>query len=98
MPRDICFIGQMEDGRLIIAYVPPMSETANASQFKVSYAIEKVGSDGTAYIYGGDLITIEKSALPVIGEPTDPDVFLTVLNGCCMYLLGRMLSVTRRHR
>lgn len=75
MPRDICFIGQMEDGRLIIAYVPPMSETANVSQFKVSYAIEKVGSDGTAYIYGGDLITIEKSALPVMGEPTDPDVF-----------------------
>ena len=45
MPRDVSFAGQLDDGRLVIVYVPPMSEISpGASQYRVHLAVEKAGS------------------------------------------------------
>lgn len=76
MPRDVSFAGQMDDGRLVIVYVPPMSEVSpDAAQFRVHLAVEQAGSDGTAYEWAADALTIDRAALQVQGEPTDPDIF-----------------------
>lgn len=76
MPRDVSFAGQLDDGRLVIVYVPPMSEISpGASQYRVHLAVEKAGSDGTAFEWAADALTIERAALQVQGEPTDPDIF-----------------------
>jgi hypothetical protein len=76
MPRDVSFAGQLDDGRLVIVYVPPMSEVSpDAPQFRVHLAVEKAGSDGTAFEWAADALTIDRSALMVQGEPTDPDIF-----------------------
>ena len=76
LPRDVSFAGQLDDGRLVIVYVPPMSEISPAAtQYRVHLAVEKAGSDGTAFEWSADALTVDKSALQVQGEPTDPDIF-----------------------
>ncbi len=75
MARDISFAGQLPDGRLVITYVPSMQDVAGASEIPVLIATEDVGSDAASFTSSGTAITIPKSSLPVVGEPTDPDIF-----------------------
>jgi hypothetical protein len=76
LPRDVSFAGQLDDGRLVIVYVPPMSEVSpSASQYRVHLAVEKAGSDGTSFEWSADALTVDRAALQVAGEPTDPDIF-----------------------
>ena len=76
MPRDVSFAGQLDDGRLVIVYVPPMSEVSpGATQYRIHLAVEKAGSDGTAFEWAADALTVDRAALQVQGEPTDPDIF-----------------------
>lgn len=75
LARDISFAGQLPDGRMVVTYVPSMQEVAGASEVPVLVATEDVGSDGSAFTSAGAAITIPKASLPVMGEPTDPDIF-----------------------
>lgn len=76
MPRDVSFAGQLDDGRLVIVYVPPMSEVSpSATQYRVHLAVERTGSDGTSFDWAADALVVDRAALQVQGEPTDPDIF-----------------------
>lgn len=75
LARDVSFAGQLPDGRLVVTYVPSMQEVAGASEIPVLLATEDVGTDAASFTSIGAAITIPKSSLPIMGEPTDPDIF-----------------------
>ncbi|MCF8527561.1 MAG: hypothetical protein K9G24_09960 [Candidatus Nanopelagicales bacterium] len=75
LARDTSFAGQLPDGRLVVTYVPSMQEVAGASEIPVLVATEDPGSDASSFTSIGAAITIPKAGLPVVGEPTDPDIF-----------------------
>ena len=75
LARDVSFAGQLSDGRMVIVYVPSMQDVAGASEIPVLLATEVEGSDGSTFVNSGTAVTIPKSSLPVMGEPTDPDIF-----------------------
>lgn len=75
LARDVSFAGQMPDGRFVIAYVPPMQDVVGTTSIPVQIAVEDKGSDGANYTFYATAISIESTSLPVIGQPTDPDIF-----------------------
>lgn len=75
LPRDVSFAGQLPDGRLVIAYVPPMQDIGQGDDVPVMLATEVIDSDGTKFVTSGTAVEVVSGVAGTLGSATDPDIF-----------------------